>query len=83
MPKFVELDAAAVSVGRGRGAAIQRQPFIDAVRTADAGRIDLLPGEQAGSVKRRLQEASKIVGKRVRSSFDVDANALYWKRVGA
>ena len=41
MPKFTKLNPAEVHVGRGRAAFEARKNFVDAVKSGDAGRIDL------------------------------------------
>ena len=66
MPKFVKLDPKDVAIGRGRAAAEARQPYIDALSASQAGKIELERGEKAAIVKRRLQEASRETGIKVR-----------------
>ena len=81
MPKFVKLDPKDVAIGRGRAAAEARQPYIDALSASQAGKIELERGEKAAIVKRRLQEASRETGIKVRSSWeDKSQRALLWKR---
>ena len=84
MPEFTKLSAKDVLIGRGRAAAEARQPFIDALKAGDAGRIDLSAIDKPPRIKRLLAEASKEVGVKVRSSWE-DAKkqrVLLWKRTG-
>jgi len=84
MPKFEKLDPGKVAVGRGRAAAEARRPYVEALKAGQAGRIDLERGDRPTVVKRRLQEASREAGIRVRSSWvDASQRALLWKRTGA
>ncbi len=81
MPKFVKLDPKDVAIGRGRAAAEARKPYVDALSASQAGKIELERGEKAAIVKRRLQEASRETGIKVRSSWeDKSQRALLWKR---
>ncbi len=83
MPTFAKLDPKDVAVGRGRAAAEARRPYLDALRGGPAGKIELGRGEKATVVKRRLQEASREAGIRIRSSWaDAGQRVLYWKRTG-
>lgn len=82
--KFAALDPNDVSLGRSRGAAAARQPYIEALRSGDAGRIEVERGERPSTVKGRLSAASKELGVRVRSSWeDPSQKALLWKKVGS
>ena len=81
MPKFVKLDPSDVHIGRGRTAFEARKKYIEAVRTGDAGRIDLERGDRPATVKRLLQEAAKEAGLKVRSSWtDGRHKTLVWKK---
>ena len=81
MAKFKSLDPKAVVLGRGISAREARRPYVEALQRGDAGRVDIERGERPGSVKRRLQEAAREVGVRVRSSWaDGDQQSLYWKK---
>ncbi len=81
MPKFTKLDPKDVAVGRGRAAAEARKPYIEALSAGQAGKIELERGEKAAIVKRRLQEASRETGIKIRSSWeDKSQRALLWKR---
>ncbi len=83
MPKFKTLDPNDVHVGRGKDAAAARVQFIRAIEGGDAGQIDLDPGDNPAAVKRRLREASKLLGIKVRSSWaDESQQTLLWKRTG-
>ena len=81
MPKFAKLDPKDVAVGRGRAAAEARAPFIAALKAGAAGRIELERGEKPAIVKRRLQEASRETGIKIRSSWE-NPRSLVWKRTG-
>jgi hypothetical protein len=84
MPKFQKLDPSQVVLGRGRANALRRRPFVDAIRSAQAGRIELDRGEDPAATKRLLRQASREAGIKVRSSWeDASQRALLWKRVGA
>ncbi len=84
MPRFQRLDPNQVVLGRGRANALKRRPYVDAIKGAQAGRIELDKGEDAAATKRLLRQASKEVGIKVRSSWEDDTKrALLWKRVGA
>ena len=84
MPKFQKLDPNQVILGRGRANALKRRPFVDAIRSAQAGRIELDRGDDPATTKRLLRPASKEAGIKVRSSWeDESRTALLWKRVGA
>ena len=81
MPKFAKLDPKDVAIGRGRAAAEARKPYVDALSAGQAGKIELERGEKAAIVKRRLQEASRETGIKIRSSWeDKSQRALLWKR---
>ena len=81
MPKFSKLDPKDVSIGRGRAAAEARKPYVDALSAGQAGKIELERGEKAAIVKRRLQEAFRETGIKIRSSWeDKSQRALLWKR---
>lgn len=83
MPKFKTLDPTQVHVGRGKDAAAARVHFVKAIEGGDAGRIDLEPTDNPAVVKRRLREASKLLGIKVRSSWtDPAQGTLLWKRTG-
>lgn len=83
MPKFRTLDPSQVHVGRGKDAAAARVQFVKAIESGDAGRIDLEADDNPAVVKRRLREASKILGIKVRSSWaDSSQTSLLWKRTG-
>ena len=79
--RFVALPASEVLVGRGRIAHLAREPYYEALRTSEAGRVELERGETLMTVKRLLQAASKELGIRIRSSAENDGRALVWKRV--
>ncbi len=84
MPRFQKLDPHQVVLGRGRANAMRRRPYVDAIRAAQAGRIELESGDDPAVAKRLLRQASKEAGIKVRSSWEDDARvALLWKRVGA
>ena len=80
-PKFAKLKAKDVHVGRGRAAAEARAPYIAALKAGSAGRVELERGEKAAVVKRRLQEASRQEGIKIRSSCE-SPRSLVWKRTG-
>ncbi len=81
MPKFSKLDPGQVHIGRGRAAFEARKDFIGAIRSGDAGRIDLERGDRPTTVKRLLQEAAKEAGVKVRSSWtDKTQKTLLWKK---
>lgn len=83
MPTFQKLDPKDVLIGKGRMAAEQRQPFIEALRAGNAGKIELERGDRPQIVKRRLTEASRETRIRVRASWeDESQRMLLWKRVG-
>ncbi len=78
------MSAKDVLIGRGRAAAEARQPFIEALKAGDAGRIDLSATDKPPRIKRLLAEASKEVGVKVRSSWEnaKKPTVLLWKRTG-
>lgn len=82
MPKFKTLDPDEVHVGRGRDAAAARVAFIRAIEDAEAGAITLEDDDAPNVVKRRLREAARHVGIKLRSSWDDSEHpkVLYWKR---
>lgn len=81
MPKFAKMDPKDVAVGRGRAAVAAREPYIQALKAGAAGRIELERGEKQAIVKRRLQEASRESGIKIRSSWE-SPRSLVWKRTG-
>ena len=84
MPRFQRLDPNQVVLGRGRANALKRRPYVDAIKGAQAGRIELDKEDDPAATKRLLRQASKEVGIKVRSSWEDDSKrALLWKRVGA
>lgn len=81
MAKFTKLTPSEVVIGRGRQNAEERRRYVEAVRTMDAGKIELQPNEKPATVKRLLQEASKELGLKVRSAWvDDRQQTLVWKR---
>ncbi len=83
MPRFRKLEPNEVHVGRGAIASIQRAQFMEAIKDAQAGRIDLEEGDNPAVVKRRLREAAQELGFKVRSSWADEAQTtLFWKRTG-
>ena len=83
MPKFMKLDPKNVHVGRGMAAAEARRLYVDALKSGDAGKIELQRGEKPTVAKRHLAEASREAGIKVRSSWeDGRQRVLLWKRVG-
>lgn len=83
MPTFLKMRPSEVVLGRGRANALARRDYETAIRDAQAGRIEV-DDEDPARVKRLLRQASKIVGIKVRSSWeDETRSALLWKRVGA
>ncbi|MCK9485949.1 MAG: hypothetical protein M0R73_04510 [Dehalococcoidia bacterium] len=84
MPRFQRLDPNQVVLGRGRANALKRRPYVEAIKGAQAGRIELDKEDDPAATKRLLRQASKEVGIKVRSSWEDDTKrALLWKRVGA
>ena len=81
MPQFEKLDPKDVAVGRSRAAVAAREPYIRALKAGAAGRAELERGETRGVVKRRLQEAARESGIRIRSSWE-SPHSLVWKRTG-
>ena len=81
MPKFEKLDPKDVAVGRSRAAVLAREPYIQALRAGAAGRIELERNETQAVVKRRLQEAARESGIKIRSSWE-SPRSLVWKRTG-
>ena len=83
MTKFRKLDPDTVHIGRGASAAEARALYVEALRDADAGRVELDEGEEPALAKRRLREAAKLLGIKVRSSWtDSSETVLIWKRTG-
>lgn len=83
MAKFSAMNPRDVRVGRGMAADRARAPYRTALLTMGAGRIELERGDKPTTVKRLLQDTSKLLGIRVRSSWeDSNQRALLWKRVG-
>ncbi len=83
MPKFTAMKPSEVLVGRARLAAEERKSYVDALRSAEAGKVELARAEKSARVKRLLSEASKESGIRIRSSWeDKSQRVLLWKKVG-
>ena len=83
MPKFTKLHPKNVHVGRGMAAAEARRLYVDALKSGDAGKIELQRGEKSSAAKRHLAEASREAGIKIRSSWeDGRQRVLLWKRVG-
>ena len=83
MPTFTKMNPDDVFVGRGRAAAEQRRPYIEALEAGDAGSVTLERGEKPATVKRMLQEAARRANVRIRSSWtDGQQRVLVWKKVG-
>lgn len=82
MAKFTKMAPVDVVIGRGRQNAEERRRYVEALRTMDAGKIELQPNEKPTTVKRLLQEASKELGLKVRSAWtDERQQTLVWKRI--
>ena len=81
MAKFTPMKPEAVHIGRERAAIEARMPYVEALKSSDAGQIELGRGEIASTVKRWLTEAAHELGLRLRSSW-VDGNqrTLVWKK---
>ncbi len=84
MPQFTKMSPKDVLIGRGKAAAEARQPFIDALKAGDAGKIELDKNDKPPRVKRLVAEAAKETGIKVRSSWDDSKTqkVLLWKRTG-
>lgn len=83
MAKFTQMDPRQVMIGRERAALEARRPYMDALKASDAGQIELGRGEVPSTVKRRLADAAKDLGVRVRSSWtDPKQRVLVWKKTG-
>ena len=83
MAIFTPKEASEVLIGREAASAQERQLYVDALQSSDAGAIELASGEKASRIKRLLAEASKETGVRVRSAWkDKTERVLLWKRVG-
>ncbi len=83
MPKFTAMKPSEILVGRARLAAEERKSYVDALRSAEASKVELARGEKSARVKRLLSEASKESGTRIRSSWeDKSQRVLLWKKVG-
>jgi hypothetical protein len=83
MPRFTKLNPKDVQIGRGRSAFEAREPYREALKSGDAGRIELSRGDVASTVKRHLSLAAQDVGTKVRSSWeDQRQRSLLWKKVG-
>ena len=84
MPKFTAMKSSEVLVGRARAAAEERKSYVEALRSGEAGKLELARAEKPARVKRLLSEASKESGIRIRSSWeDKSQHVLLWKKVGA
>ena len=84
MPRFSKLDPRQVQIGRGRAAFDTRKKYLDAVKSSQAGSVDLEGSERPATVKRLLHEAAKEAGIKVRSSWtDNSQKTLIWKRTAS
>ena len=61
MSKFTAMKPSEVLVGRARLAAEERKSYLNALRSAEAGKVELARAEKSARVKRLLSEASKGV----------------------
>ena len=69
MPRFTKLNAEEVHVGRGHAVFEQRKGYVVALKTSDAGRIDLESDDRPATVKR------------LRPSWeDSSEKALLWRK---
>ncbi len=83
MAKFTQLNPREVMIGRERAAIEARRPYQEALEASDAGQIELARGDVPSTVKRRLADAAKDMGVRVRSSWtDPKQRVLVWKKTG-
>jgi len=83
VPKFTAMKPSEVLVGRARATAEERKSYVDALRAAEAGKVELAGAEKSARVKRLLSEASKESGIRIRSSWeDKGQRVLLWKKIG-
>lgn len=90
MPTFIEADPNDVVIGeadpndvvigRARREA-ELLPYVEHMRSTQAGRIDLGHGETVARSKYLMMLAAARLGKRIRSS--VVGRTIYWKVVGA
>jgi hypothetical protein len=60
MSRFRKLDPGDVHIGKGATAAAERAQFVEAIKDAQAGRIELEPGDSPSTVKRRLADAQVL-----------------------
>ena len=58
-----------------------RRPYIEAVRSSDAGRIDIEPDDDPVLVRRLLNEAARELGIRIGSVWAEPDRVLLWRRV--
>ena len=80
MPKFTAMKPSEVLVGRARLAAEERKSYVEALRSAEAGKVELAGAEKSVRVKRLLVEASKESGIRIRSSWEDKSHEPRWLR---
>lgn len=81
MPRFTKMNPSDVVIGRGRAALVERQPYVEAIKNAQAGRIELEKTDQPNRVRRLLRLAARDLSVGVRSSWeDSTQKALLWKR---
>ena len=81
MPKFSKMNPTEVVLGRGRATLEARKQYVEALRSSEAGRIELQGNDKPATVKRLLQEAAKEIGIKVRSSWtDPRQQVLMWKK---
>ena len=82
MAKFTAMKPDEVLIGRQQAAAEARKPFVEALKGADAGKIELDRGEKPATVKRYLTEAAGQLGVRVRSSWEdpKQPRVLFWRK---
>ncbi len=76
-----KLTAATASPGRASVIRPAVRPYVRALESCEAGKIELERGEDPAAVKRLLREASRETGIRVRSSWeDSEQRVLFWKK---
>lgn len=84
MPRFKTLDPQDVFIGRGAAAQRERVPYVKHIQDADAGEIRLDGEDRPTVVRRRLREAARELGVKVRASWqDAEHTVLRWKRTQA
>ena len=84
MPRFERMSVSEFVHPKAANARVDRQPYVDALKASDAGKIRLSTGDRASTIHKRTKDAANDLGIKVRLTWE-DGKAqrvLMWRKSG-